>query len=247
VGGDEGLKKNNIKKFVDDSIQAMKEVKNYYIFLFVFFAVCLIFLPQIAAKIHHGMPQQILPLYSYWISIFTMIITFFYFLATLRIANKTAESVEASRNFSDTTIKIEKDRLTYELIKEWSYDKKLLTLKRQKIGENFLNAGSKKFNFKKSIEFIGHFNGFFDYFTIVHELIKNDKINKELYLKVLSKQIIDFMKREYRTNIELLHIIQNKFHEEAIDFPVTSTFDGLREVVWLVEEEIKPGTHENYF
>jgi hypothetical protein len=55
------------------------------------------------------------------------------------------------------------------------------------------------------------------------------------------------MKREYRTNIELLHIIQNKFHEEAIDFPVTSTFDGLREVVWLVEEEIKPGTHENYF
>jgi len=173
-------------------------------------------------------------------------VTFLYFLATKRIANKTSESVEASRKLSETTVQIEKDRLTYELIKEWSYDKKLLTLRIEGVCDIVLSGEFIIHDLKKSFKIIEYFNNFYDYFTIVRELIKNDKINKELYFKVLSRQIVGFMKDEYKINHKILSHIQYNFNKSKVGYPI-STYDGLKEVVWLAEEEIKPGTHENYF
>jgi len=174
------------------------------------------------------------------------LITILYYLATKNIADSTNESARASREIAETTIMLEKEKLTYELIREWSYDKKLLTLKREKIGEHFLNVESGMFDYKKGIEFIEYFNSFFDYFTIVDGLMENKKINKELYLKILSREIVNFWNNEYEDNNKVVSKIRDKYRKDGRNLPVISTFDALRKIVNLAEDEIKV-PHTNYF
>lgn len=174
------------------------------------------------------------------------LITILYYLSTKNIAESTKESARASREIAETTIMLEKEKLTYELIREWSYDKKLLTLKREKIGEHFLNVESPKFDYQKGIEFIEYFNSFFDYFTIVDGLMENKKIDKELYLKILSREIVNFCGNEYIDNIKVVNKIRDKYRKERRSLPIISTFDALRKIVNLAEDEIKV-PHTNYF
>lgn len=170
-----------------------------------------------------------------------------YSKSTKEIAYKTSESVEATKEYIKVISDIEKEKLTYELIKEWSYDKKLLTLKRQKLEFESNKDISGIEDYEKDIEFIEYLSNFFDYFKVVNGLIENNKIDKELYLKVLSRELVNFCKDEYKDNIRELNRIRDTFNKKGKDLPIISTFDELRKVVYLAEDEITPGTHTNYF
>lgn len=159
------------------------------------------------------------------------ILTFKYANSTREIANKTEHHIKVIND-------IEKAKLTYKLIEEWSYDKKLLTIKREKIGEHYLNIESSNFSVRKSIEFIEHFNNFLDYFTMVNELMENNRIEKKLYLKILSREVVNFYRNEYDANVKVISRIRDKFRKGGRGLPVTSDFDGLRKIYNYAEKEI---------
>lgn len=165
-------------------------------------------------------------------------ITFLYFLSTKRIASKTAESVEASKKLSETTIRIEKDRLTYELIKEWHEDKKFLTSKRLRLGITRQSANL-TFDIKNKEEFINYLDNFFDYFLRVYKLIDSGKINKDLYFKVLGQEIVKFKYDQLEENADISSDVRRILRNQKIDLPIISDREWFDKIFEIANEEYK--------
>ncbi len=167
-----------------------------------------------------------------------LLITRRYAQSTKEIAEKTSESVKATREQIKVVNDIEKAKLTYKLIEEWVYDKKLLSFKREKVGDQFLKSDSSKFDFQKGAEFIEHFNNLLDYFTFVDELMKYSRIESKLFLKVLCREIVNFYENEFDMNNKIVSGIRDRFRVERSSLPVTSDFSALRKIYEIARNDL---------
>ncbi len=151
--------------------------------------------------------------------------------------------MEASKKHSEATIQIEKDRLTYELIKEWHEDKKLLTYKRQKLGLSRHHIDITLFsNIEDEIKFITYLDNFFDYFLLVYKLINSKKINKDLYFEVLGKEIIQFKEKQLEENTDVSGEIREKLiKQKNIGLSVISDREWFDKIFKIANEEYKFG------
>jgi len=154
-----------------------------------------------------------------------------YVNAANELAKSSVESVEATKN-------IEKDRLTYELIKEWQEDIKFLTSKRLglKISRQSANL---MLDIENKEEFIKHLDNFFDYFLRVYKLIDDRKINKDLYFKILGREIVKFKYDQLEENTDISVDVRRKLREQEIDLPIVSDREWFDKIFKIAKEEYK--------
>ena len=168
-------------------------------------------------------------------------VTIKYARSTKEIAEKTAESVEASKGLSKTTVDLRKDELTYKLIREWTDDKKYLTYHSKKLG---IDGGDV---LESAEEFIDHFNNFVNYFSLVEKLINYNNINKDLYFKILSKEIVNFKYEEFDKNADAYSLILRNLRDNLkINLPIVSDREGFDRICKIAEEEYKDYIKFNY-
>ena len=96
-----------------------KNIFFIFLMLFIFIMTSLV--------IELGINTSKLNFLIYLPQILLVMLTMLYVVETKKIADKTAESIETTKDYIKVISDIEKEKLTYNLIKEWYYDKKLLT------------------------------------------------------------------------------------------------------------------------
>ncbi len=137
-------------------------------------------------------------------TIFIVLVTFLYYLATKEIADRTSESVQVSREVAETTIMLERKRITLQLIGEWFNDKKLLASRRRTL--NLFPGGNKGINVPNNLnckEFITLYNSFMEYFILVRGLLNNKEIDRSLYFSIVGKDVFGFFE-EYKIAKEVI-------------------------------------------
>lgn len=171
-------------------------------------------------------------------------VTIKYANSTKIISDKAADSVKATEKHIRVINDLEKDKLTFKLIKEWLTDKKFLTFNRKESGLELDYKDPlrklKGFGLVTGENFLDSFNSFLDYFSVVYYLLKCDRINKDFYFKILTKDIVSFRENEYEEN----STIANKARKEIevilnTKLPIVSNFDGLRNIYEIANTEFK--------
>jgi hypothetical protein len=183
-----------------------------------------------------------------WLNLIVSIITAGIFLgiyhltkkyarSTKEIANRTSDSIEATKEHIRLINEIEKNRLTYTLIKEWLEDKKFLTYKRLELNIYRIDSETLSYSTEEAgKKFISDLNNFLDYFLLVERLINNGNLNKDLYFKTLAREIVEFKENQFEENADITSDIRRKLRENRVSLPVVSDREWFDKIAKIAEE-----------
>lgn len=147
---------------------------------------------------------------GFLVTIIIAIITFYYYLATKKIAEKTEESLIISKLHR-------KETKTVELINEWNNSIGSISIKRKKYG---LIMNNKKevqgLGRDNALNFIEDYKQLLSYFSIVNNLINKDDINLKQYFDSLGIDIIYYYENHHIENREVFEKVRIRIEDKNI-------------------------------